>query len=589
MSVGTVYNAYPNGRPSGLPVDIVDQLVQAKKQQLLKPVENEINELQGQKDVYTSFNKTLKNLYTTSTKLTDNFGLYTAGSTDSSVAEAAASSTATDGSYTLDVSQRAQANTHLLQAQSTQIGFDNGGALSGVADASDSSLLNDQVTIQLEHNGETHSYTTSSDTTLSSLAQEINNDSNGLRAFVTNIGTSDNPELVLDLQSEINESSISNLQYLDGGGGTNQLFTSGANLDQRAGTGIDSADNAALVADNMEISFSHNGSSFSYTTDSGTSLASLAETITDDDNGVTASVANVGTSDTPQYSLIMKSDATGGGGARITDLNGDPGLTVTDLDGSGRSLFAGGQAQQETQSGHNARFTVDGVGYERQSNEFSDVIQGAVVTLKGEGQTQISVSQDTGAMIENVQALIEAYNNIDTFLDSYASYNSANGQAGPLVGDYTARTADNRIDSILTSPAQGSIESNYQYLSDVGIQFQRDGTLSFNSSELKAALEDDPQAVEELFSGDNGIMTKLSSFLESYTNPRSGTLANRLETIDDQVNDLNDEYSDNQQRLTNYRDRMTEKFTNLETMVMKYQGIGDKLSSFIDTWDTKDE
>ena len=211
MSVGTIYNAYPNGRPSGLPVDIVDQLVQAKKQQLLKPVENEITELKSTKDIYTTFNSTLRALYNSASSLKDNFSLFTASSTDSAVAEAAASTTATDGSYTMDVSQVAQANTHLVQAQSRQIGFDDSGALSGVADPSDAGLVNDQVTLQFDHNGETHAYTTDSETTLSSLAKEISDDSNGLRAFVTNIGTSEDPKYVLDLQSKINGSSITNL------------------------------------------------------------------------------------------------------------------------------------------------------------------------------------------------------------------------------------------------------------------------------------------------------------------------------------------------------------------------------------------
>ncbi|GAB6161258.1 hypothetical protein JCM12298_04170 [Desulfothermus naphthae] len=51
MALGSRYNAYPNGRPSGLSRHIVDQLVQVKQLQLLTPIQQDIQNQQARADI----------------------------------------------------------------------------------------------------------------------------------------------------------------------------------------------------------------------------------------------------------------------------------------------------------------------------------------------------------------------------------------------------------------------------------------------------------------------------------------------------------------------------------------------------------
>lgn len=474
MSTGSVYNVYLNGRPSGLPVDIVDQLVQVEQTVKLTPIEQDISDAQDRKDIYTSLNSKLVDLYSAADTLNNSntFQTVTATSSDTLVATVSASSNSQSGTYSLTVSTLAQADHQLV----------------GVDDS--------------------------------------------------NPGT-------------------------------------GVTL------GVSDPDDASLIADGTSLNFYHEGTLYTYTTDSSTTLSSLADEINNADNGVIAQALNIGTTDSPQYVLSLKSQDTGSGAKQITtDAAGtSPGVTLS------ATLFEGQTTEQEqTQAGVDASFNIDGVDFTRSSNTLTDVISGLTINLQDTGSTQIDLTLDTDSITQYVLSFINAFNAIDSFMDQNADYDSDTQTAGPLLGDSIARTAQNQIMAIIGDPVSGT--TTYQYLSEIGIQRQEDGTLSLDSETFQSALSSNRQAVEDLFVGDNGVAGKLVSFLEDYTNSFDGVIPSTINTITEQINDLNDDYTEAQNEIQDYEDRMNEIYNNLELAVMKYQSIGDQLSAIIDTWDT---
>jgi flagellar hook-associated protein 2 len=474
MALGSIYNAYPNGRPSGLPTDIVDQLVQVKQYQLLTPIQTDIAEANARKDNYSNLNSKLVALYQIADTLSSSttFNAKTITVNDSSILTATASSSAHSGTYSITISKVAKAH-HLI------IGVDDSNPSTGVT------------------------------------------------------------------------------------------------------VGISDPDDASLIQDGVTISFYHNGKTYSYTTDSSTTLTNLADTITNDDNGVYASVTNIGSETSPQYVLSLLSEDTGSSTNQITtdEAGTTKGVTLSD------TLFTTGATEQETvQTGEDAQLDIDGVTYTRSSNEITDIISGVTLNLLNTGTTTITVSLDTESIIENIQTLITAYNDFDSFMDENASYDLENKEAGPLLGDSIARGAQNSLRSIFSGIVPGTASNEYQYLSQIGIQFSDDGTLEFDRTSFEDALKNNPEDVEALFTGDDGVATRLKELLNYYTDSSQGVIPSTIKSIQDQLEDLNNRYTEAQEDLNEYEEQMVKKYAALEEAVLKYQAIQEQLDSYIDSW-----
>ncbi len=474
MTLGSIYNAYPNGRPSGLPTDIVDQLVQVKQYQLLVPIQNEINEESQKKDVYSNLDNQLVSLYQAASALKDeeDFEVYSTSVSDSSILSATASSSAHTGTYDIDV-------LNIAKSHNLLIGVDDANATTGVT------------------------------------------------------------------------------------------------------LGISNPNDSSLIQDGVTLSFYHNGTEYTYTTDSNTTLSSLAEAINQDDNGVYASVINIGDDTNPQYILSLKTEDTGGGTHQITqDAAGTTeGVNLSD------TLFAGVTTEQETaQAGEDAELVVDGVNYSRSSNEISDIISGVTLTLTSTGSATLSVTNNISAITQQVQNFVTAYNNFDTFMDQNASYDAETKKAGPLLGDSIARTMQNNIRSILGSAVTGTGSNAYQYLSQIGITFQDDGSLKFDSTKFQEALENNFEDVKKLFTGDNGIATQLANAISTYTDSSTGIIPTTINNLEKKINDLNDKYQDAQEEVQDYEERMVKKYSALEEAVIKYKSIQETLESYIEIW-----
>lgn len=473
MALGSVSGFYPGGRPSGLPDDIIEQLVNAKRMQEVDPLQRDLQNVKYQKDVYSKLDSTLVEMASSADKLNDSdvFQARSASSSDSAVVEASVDNSVSEGTYNVNVTQVAQAHNHV-------VGLDDGtGDFTGINDPNDSSLIN---------------------------------------------------------------------------------------------------------AD-MELSFHHQGSQYTYATDSETTLSSLADKISEDNNGVSASVSNMGTTESPEYVLSLKSESTGAGENVITKDGSTTGVKITD--NGGGSLFDSAQPtkQDATVTGQNATFDVDGVSYERQSNEVSDVIDGVTLNIKESGTADVSVSQDVQSVADQVQSFVDTFNKTNNFIAKQSEYDKEEDKAGPLLGSSVARSADSRMTRTLMEPVKGTADEPYQYLSQVGFEFQRDGSLEFDSSEFKSAMQDNPQAVEKLFVGEEGAAGKMENMLKNaFTDNIDGAVTTKIDTIDNRIDRLNDRIDREQQSLQEYRERTVERFSEMEQAIMKYQSIESQLGNWLD-------
>ncbi len=279
--------------------------------------------------------------------------------------------------------------------------------------------------------------------------------------------------------------------------------------------GVATADTAVTTSDTtFAYKLGASGQTVNVAVNANTTLTQLADLINKapDNPGVTASVVNSGTGTTP-FSLVLTANKTGEN-SRISLVTPLTDLSLTERQGAGGSSL-------------NASFKVDGVTYERQSSSgITDVLQGVTLNLKGTGSSSFQITSDTSSIADSVKGLVKAFQDAIQEVNTQTAYDSQIRTFGPLTNSSTLHGSSGELSQLLGSRinTRGAITS----LFDLGLQFNRDGSITLNEDTLTKALADHPDDVKTLFAGKTdvtGLGTLLTDKLSNLTQPASGAIA----------------------------------------------------------------
>ncbi|MEM1333577.1 MAG: flagellar filament capping protein FliD, partial [Actinomycetota bacterium] len=135
---------------------------------------------------------------------------------------------------------------------------------------------------------------------------------------------------------------------------------------------------------------------------------------------------------------------------------------------------------------------------ESSSNTFSDVLTGTSITVS-ETTTDpvtVNVTRDDSTLISDVNALVSAANTVLAEIRVQTRFGVDGIGNGALAGNSAMRRVENQLRSALSQPVEGFGDL---IGADVGIQVDRDGNFTFDSSRLTQAIEEDPSAVARFF------------------------------------------------------------------------------------------
>ncbi|MDD5247963.1 MAG: flagellar filament capping protein FliD [Rhodocyclaceae bacterium] len=256
------------------------------------------------------------------------------------------------------------------------------------------------------------------------------------------------------------------------------------------------------------------------------SLAGIRDAINSAGIGVTASIMNDGSG----YRLIMSSTDSGSSNAlRIAVANTSG--TLSDL--AYNAASGGTSNMSQTQAAQDAQFSVDGVAITKSSNTVSDVISGVTLNLTGTNtgsSTTFGVSRNTSAIASAVTSLVSAYNSAASTIKGLTAYDASTNTGSVLLGDFTTQSVQSQIRSIMNTNlayATGGVSS----LADLGVTFNKDGTLSLDSTKLASTLADPSKDVSSLFLALGKPTDSLVSYTASTAATKSGNYAVNISKI----------------------------------------------------------
>ncbi|MCD6389238.1 MAG: flagellar filament capping protein FliD, partial [Desulfobulbaceae bacterium] len=315
------------------------------------------------------------------------------------------------------------------------------------------------------------------------------------------------------------------------------------------------------------------GDTVSVTVAADTTITQLAVLINDgeDNPGVTARVINDGDGTNP-YRLSLQSDSTGEDG-RIAFISQLADMTMEENQG----------AEEESL---NAQFSIDAIHYQRQTNTVSDVITGVTLSLEETGTATISIGDNTVEVKEMIQTLVTAYNDAIQEINEKTSYDSETEEFGILSGT-TVRDLPFALQSLMTSFVDTDGVSNVTSLFDLGLEFNRNGSISLDEEMLDQIMADNPEGVEAFFLGDSdndieGFADKVNDQLRTIT-AGDGQIAGEKSAAQSRIHDLELKIEGENERLDKKYELLTKQFIELDRYMNQMTSISSFLTSQFDS------
>ena len=294
---------------------------------------------------------------------------------------------------------------------------------------------------------------------------------------------------------------------------------------------------------------------------------------------VTASIIDEGIGATPFKIVIQGNTAGTANAVTAVDIWRAPAGVghVTEIDFT------------EVQEAADAEVIVDGITFTRNSNTISDIITGVTLNLESLGSGTLTISPDNTAIAGNVQDFVDAFNELVAFIDEQTEFNPETFTTGILFGNTAVQSLETTLRRIVSGPVTGVI-GNFEFLSQIGITTQNDGTLFLDDVVLDQAITSDLTNVVELFTSTNGVITQLESRVDLLLDSsQKGPLTSELDSLTKSIDDLNDTLLRMDDRLELFEKKIRQEFINLEIILGRldaqrnaFQQALQNLSSFFD-------
>lgn len=265
------------------------------------------------------------------------------------------------------------------------------------------------------------------------------------------------------------------------------------------------------------------------------------------------------------------------GTSNFTDVMG---LTTSEWndDGTVKSSKMYTDAQE---LGKNAQFTINGTKMTSTSNTVtSDIsrMDGITLTLKKvsteeSGTSTLKVTQDTSGLVEAVKSFVSAYNDVLSNVDEVTA-NGAN-----LHGETSLTSLRNTIRSYATAK-NSSNGGVYSLLSEIGVSTSSaDGnnlnadtnSLKLDEDKLKKALEENPESVKSILTGEGGVLTMMEDAVEQSLKATTGFFDVKTSTLDSDIKKMETKIKKQNTNISTYKAQLEKKFSAMETTIAQMQ------------------
>ena len=208
--------------------------------------------------------------------------------------------------------------------------------------------------------------------------------------------------------------------------------------------------------------------------------------------GIQASV--VDTTGAGGLSMVIKSET---GTANTFSLSSSDGLSAFSTSGMSSSSSPINLSVAAT----DAVFKVDGLEVTRSSNSVTDLFSGYTLDISSISSSEFTIKSSVSSINarDRMQEFVNGLNEVKNYLIRETKRGLDGEDDGALVGDTAASQILRNLSSITTQEIVGYSANSY-YLANLGVETERDGSISLNKDKFDAAIAADTDLVNIIFS-----------------------------------------------------------------------------------------
>lgn len=229
----------------------------------------------------------------------------------------------------------------------------------------------------------------------------------------------------------------------------------------------------------------------------------------------------------------------------------------------------------------NARYKLNGHEFEAAANKITDAIPGVTLDLKQarEGTpVKLTVTENFDVIGEKVKSFVDAYNGALQFIQTQNKLTETKDglqRLGPLGGDSMLRMTEGRLRRIIQDVQETN--SSYERILELGIEFNRGGTLDYKADKFKKAVAEDPRDVIEFLRGDllnTGFITNMRKRVREITDASTGAVGTRKTSMQRQVTNIDQKIDRKEKQLEKREESLRRQFAKMEEAMSKMQSQG---------------
>lgn len=225
--------------------------------------------------------------------------------------------------------------------------------------------------------------------------------------------------------------------------------------------------------------------------DSNNTIDGLVNAINTQSDDVSASIIHDQANNADR--ILLTSKHTGEANEIVVTNNLAPGsASVIRPDFSGIAIQEAQNATIQLGSGAGA------ITAEYESNTVDGLIEGVTLNLAKadvDKEITIDVARNTETARETIEAFVEEYNSLISFIDEQTQFNAETNEASPLLGNRNVSTLKNKLGALVTEIVPG-LDPSLNRFSQLGISIDGKGKLAIDSAKLDDVLNGEVEGVD---------------------------------------------------------------------------------------------
>ncbi len=242
-----------------------------------------------------------------------------------------------------------------------------------------------------------------------------------------------------------------------------------------------------------------------------------------------------------------------------------------------------------SQESMNGVLKINGIEVETDSNKIADFLPGVTLELKQakEGQTfNINISEDNPKIAAKVKELATQINGILDFINKQNSVDDKTDTRASFAGDTSLQTIEYRLRNLFhegfpiwDKGNDGDTPSRFINLTEIGLEFDKKGSIQFNEEKFTKAIERDYTGVAEAITGEFGFGMQMREVMANYTRPGNGLLATRERGLRQRIEKIDRDIETKQRLIDRRQEQLVNQFSRLQGVLSNMQQQQQYLSA----------